>query len=103
MVDIDWSKLKFSYTKTRAIVYSRCIDSKWEVPVVTEDFNIPLSSFAGVFHYAPACFEGLKAFRGVDGRIRIIFLLMRLPEPPSISVPPSSVLIHNWVSIRRMT
>lgn len=71
MVDIDWSKLKFSYTKTRAIVYSRCIDSKWEVPVVTEDFNIPLSSFAGVFHYAPACFEGLKAFRGVDGRIRL--------------------------------
>ena len=71
MVDIDWSKLKFSYTKTRAIVYSRCIDGEWEAPVLTEDFNIPLSSFAGVFHYAPACFEGLKAFRGVDGKIRL--------------------------------
>ena len=71
MVDIDWSKLKFSYTKTRAIVYSRCIDGEWEAPVLTEDFNITLSSFAGVFHYAPACFEGLKAFRGVDGKIRL--------------------------------
>lgn len=71
MVNIDWSKLSFSYTKTRAMVYSRCIDGKWETPVVSEDFTITLSSFAGVFHYAPACFEGLKAFRGADGKIRL--------------------------------
>jgi branched-chain amino acid aminotransferase len=71
MVNIDWSQLRFSYTKTRAIVYTRCIEGKWETPVVTEDFNLPLNSFAGVFHYAPACFEGLKAFRGVDGKIRL--------------------------------
>ena len=71
MVNIDWTKLSFSYTQTRALVYSRCIDGAWEKPVVTEDFNIPLSSFAGIFHYAPSCFEGLKAFHGVDGRIRL--------------------------------
>jgi len=71
MVNIDWSKLSFSYTQTRALVYSRCINGAWEKPVVTEDFNIPLSSFAGIFHYAPSCFEGLKAFRGVDGKIRL--------------------------------
>ena len=57
MVNIDWSKLSFSYTQTRALVYSRCINGAWEKPVVTEDFNIPLSSFA--------------AFRGVDGKIRL--------------------------------
>lgn len=71
MVNLDWSKLSFSYTQTKTLIYSRCIDGKWEEPVETEDFNIPLSSFAGVFHYAPACFEGLKAFRGVDGKIRL--------------------------------
>ena len=52
MSNIDWSKLSFSYTQTKALVYSRCIDGKWESPVVTEDFNIGLSSFAGIFHYA---------------------------------------------------
>ena len=71
MKNIDWSKLSFSYTPTRALVYSRCIDGKWETPTVSEDFNICLSSFAGIFHYAPSCFEGLKAFRGVDGKIRL--------------------------------
>ena len=68
---IDGSKLSFSYTQTKALVYSRCIDGKWETPAVTENFNICLNSFAGIFHYAPSCFEGLKAFRGVDGRIRL--------------------------------
>ena len=71
MIDIDWTKLSFSYTKTRTIVFSRCIDGNWETPVETEDFNLALSPFAGVFHYAPSCFEGLKAFRGVDGKIRL--------------------------------
>ena len=71
MPNIDWNNLSFSYTRTRTIVYSRCVDGKWETPVVTEDFNLVLNPFAGVFHYAPSCFEGLKVFRGVDGRLRM--------------------------------
>ena len=71
MPNIDWNNLSFSYTRTRTIVYSRCIDGKWETPVATEDFNLVLNPFAGVFHYAPSCFEGMKAFRGVDGRVRL--------------------------------
>ena len=54
MKNIDWSKLSFSYTQTKALVYSRCIDGKWETPTVTENFNICLNSFAGIFHYAPS-------------------------------------------------
>ena len=27
--------------------------------------------FAGAFHYAPECFEGLKVFRGADNRVRM--------------------------------
>lgn len=71
MANINWSGLSFSYTPTKAIVYSRCIEGEWETPVVTEDFNFSLNTFAGVFHYAPSCFEGLKAFRGADGRVRL--------------------------------
>ncbi len=71
MKNIDWNSLSFSYTPTKALVYSRCIDGKWESPVVTDDFSLPLSSFAGVLHYSSTCFEGLKVFRGVDGRLRM--------------------------------
>ena len=32
---------------------------------------ISLSTYAGALHYAIECFEGLKAFRGKDGQIRL--------------------------------
>ena len=71
MAEIDYSKRSFSYYPTNAIVYATCIEGKWSKPVVTDNFNLSLHCFAGVFHYAPCCFEGLKAFRGVDGRVRL--------------------------------
>ncbi|MCI2133733.1 MAG: branched-chain amino acid aminotransferase [Bacteroidales bacterium] len=71
MIDIDWTKLSFSYTKTKSFIYSRCIGGNWEKPVVADDMSISLSTFAGIFHYGPCCFEGLKAFRGEDGKIRL--------------------------------
>ena len=71
MVNIDWSKLTFSYTKTNTILCCSYKDGKWgEVESRTDDY-IKISSFAGALHYSVECFEGLKAFRGKDGRIRL--------------------------------
>ena len=50
MIDIDWTKLSFSYTKTKSFIYSRCIGGNWEKPVVADDMSISLSTFAGIFH-----------------------------------------------------
>ena len=71
MVELDWSNLAFSYRKTNAIIISRFKDGKWSEPEVSHDFDFHLNAFAGVFHYANSCFEGLKAFRGADGKVRI--------------------------------
>ena len=71
MAATDWSKLTFSYTKTSTILYCKFKDGVWgEVESHTDD-NILLSSFAGVLHYSIECFEGLKAFRGKDGKVRL--------------------------------
>ena len=71
MAEIDYSKRSFNYYPTNAIVCAQCIDGRWTKPTVTSDFNFSLHCFAGVFHYAPSCFEGLKAYRGADGRVRM--------------------------------
>lgn len=68
---LDWGNLSFKYRKTNAIVVSYFKDGSWSPLSLSEDFNFHFSAFAGVFHYANACFEGLKAFRGIDGKIRI--------------------------------
>ena len=71
MAEIDYSKRSFNYYPTNAIVFAKCIDGRWTKPEATSDFNFNLHCFAGVFHYAPSCFEGLKAYRGADGRVRM--------------------------------
>ena len=69
--NIDYSKRSFSYYPTDAIVVARCIDGKWTEPEVTDDFRLSVHCFAGVFHYAPSCFEGAKAYMGADGKVRL--------------------------------
>lgn len=66
----DFSHRSFSYYPTKAIVVAKCIGGVWTEPELTSDFELSLHCFSGVFHYAPECFEGAKAFMGVDGKVR---------------------------------
>lgn len=71
MANIDWSKLTFSYTKTNTILKTVYSNGTWTpVESLTED-DLKFHTFAGAFHYAVECFEGLKAFRGKDGKVRL--------------------------------
>lgn len=71
MANLDWTNLSFSVKRTNAIIISRTINGKWTEPEVSHDFVFHMDAFAGVFHYANSCFEGLKAFMGADGTVRI--------------------------------
>ena len=71
MKEIDWSKLSFHYTETDYIVRSACKDGVWEEPYATKDKTIQLHVASTGLQYGQQAFEGLKAFRGVDGKVRI--------------------------------
>jgi len=43
----------------------------WHAPRIVPYQNLKLDPGAAVLHYGQAIFEGLKAFRGVDGKIRL--------------------------------
>ena len=70
-MNIDWSKLTFHYTETDYIVRAACKNGVWERPYATRDKMIPIHAAATGLHYGQECFEGLKAFHGVDGKVRI--------------------------------
>ena len=71
METINWDNLGFAYRKTATILRCTYKDGAWgEVESLTDD-NIAISSFAGCLHYSIECFEGLKAFMGKDGKVRI--------------------------------
>lgn len=71
MEQIDWSNLGFGYMKTDYNV--RCIykNGAWGDLEVHDSEYMTMHMAATAIHYGQESFEGLKAFRGKDGKIRI--------------------------------
>lgn len=70
-MDIDWKNLGFTISKTDYNV--RCVyrDGKWgELEVFSEE-TFPMHIGATCLHYGQESFEGLKAYTGADGKIRL--------------------------------
>lgn len=71
MSAIDWSNLPFGYIKTDYNVRSHYKDGKWSKPKETTSEEITMHMASTCLHYGQEAFEGLKAFKGKDGKIRI--------------------------------
>jgi len=70
-LDIDWKNLPFGYSPTDYNVRCQYRDGKWgEMEISSSEF-IPLHMAATSLHYGQEAFEGMKAYMGKDGKIRI--------------------------------
>ena len=72
--EFDWSNLSFGYIKTNYNVRCTFKDGKWGEIEVSDSERVDLHMAATCLHYGQEIFEGLKAFRGKDGKIRIFRL-----------------------------
>ena len=71
MEKIDWKNLSFGYIKTDYNVRCYYRDGKWgEVEVCSEE-TIPMHMAAVCLHYGQEAFEGMKAYRCPDGKVRV--------------------------------
>lgn len=71
MKEIDWPNLSFGYVPTDYNVRTTYRDGKWGELEVSDSEYINMHMAATCLHYGQEVFEGMKAFRGKDGRIRI--------------------------------
>jgi branched-chain amino acid aminotransferase len=71
MEDVNWSELGFGYIKTDYNVRCYYKDGKWGELEETTSEMLTLHMAATCLHYGQEAFEGLKAYRGKDGKIRI--------------------------------
>ncbi|KAH9420930.1 branched-chain-amino-acid aminotransferase [Dermatophagoides pteronyssinus] len=68
----DWKELVFGqHCSDHMIEIHWNQNEGWQTPRIVPVHPFCLHPFAKVFHYAPEIFEGMKAYRGLDGRIRI--------------------------------
>jgi len=71
METIDWKNLGFGYSKADFNVRCWYRNGQWGGLEVSDSENVTLHIAATAFHYGQEAFEGLKAFRGKDGKIRV--------------------------------
>lgn len=71
MKNINWSELGFAYFKTDYNVRSEFKNGEWGELYATDDVNINMHMASTCLHYGQEVFEGMKAFRGVDGKVRL--------------------------------
>ena len=71
MKDIAWNQLGFGYTKTDYNVRCYYKDGKWGELEVSDSEMVNVHMSSTCLHYGQEAFEGLKAFRGKDGKVRV--------------------------------
>lgn len=70
MQNIDWANLKFGYMPTDYNVRCYYRNGKWGEIEVSSSEIINIHIAATALHYGQEAFEGMKAFRCPDGKIR---------------------------------
>ena len=70
-MNIDWQNLPFGYVKTDYNVRCYFRNGEWGEIETSSSENIEIHMAASSLHYGQEAFEGLKAFRCKDGKIRI--------------------------------
>ncbi|MDR2920565.1 MAG: branched-chain amino acid aminotransferase [Tannerella sp.] len=71
MENLKWSELPFGYIKTDYNVRCYYRDGKWGELEVSSSEILTIHMAATCLHYGQEAFEGLKAFRGKDGKVRV--------------------------------
>ena len=71
MSNIDWSNLPFGYQKTDYNIRCSFSEGKWGELEVSSSEYLNIHMAATSLHYGQQVFEGMKAYRGMNGDIRI--------------------------------
>ena len=69
--EIKWNELPFGYHKADYNVRCHYKDGKWGEIEATDSEMLTMHMASTCLHYGQECFEGLKAYRGKDGKIRV--------------------------------
>jgi len=71
MESINWSNLSFGYMKADYNVRSHYSNGQWSKPELETSEFVDIHMAATCLHYGQEAFEGMKAFRGKDNKIRL--------------------------------
>ncbi len=97
MENINWKELGFQYMKTDKNIRATYKDGAWSDFTLTDEETLPLHMASSCLHYGTEIFEGLKAYRGADDKIR----LFRPEENAKRMIKSAEMLCMPALSVER--
>jgi branched-chain amino acid aminotransferase len=98
--EIDFKNLQFGKNFSDHMLICDFYDEHWHEPIIVPFANLSLSPATMAFHYGQTVFEGMKAFRMVDGRVNIFRMekhydrFVRSLQRMSMAVVPKEVFME---------
>jgi branched-chain amino acid aminotransferase len=92
----DSSKLPFGHVFTDHMLTINWSHGNWSKPNIEPLKHFSIHPAAKVLHYAIELFEGMKAYRGVDGKVRLFrpdLNMSRMHRSTHRSALPVSILL----------
>ncbi|MDX8337842.1 branched-chain amino acid aminotransferase [Draconibacterium sp. IB214405] len=71
MENLDWKNIGFGYRDTDYNIRCYYRNGKWGELEISSSNSINIHMSATALHYGQEAFEGLKAFKGKDGKVRV--------------------------------
>src|SRR5580693_3739269 len=97
--EVDWNNLEFGKYYSDHMLVCDFNKGQWQMPQVVPFGNLSLSPATLALHYGQTIFEGMKAFRMIDGNINIFRLskhyerLKKSAERMCMSVIPREIFM----------
>ncbi|XCI75405.1 MAG: branched-chain amino acid aminotransferase [Flavobacteriales bacterium] len=66
---VDFENLNFGHYYSDHMLYCEFKDGQWQKPIVKPFGHLTLSPACLVFHYGQAVFEGMKAYKDLEGQV----------------------------------
>jgi branched-chain amino acid aminotransferase len=101
------ARARFGTEFVESMSIAECAGGSWEGPKLSPVGPLSLHPASHALHYGSACFEGLKAHRGLDGIVRIFRLDRHVQRMQAsarslvLPVPPAELLVEMITDVVR--
>ena len=106
--EIDFPNLPFGYVQTPWNLRSTFSNGQWGPVEKSHDETVTIHMASSGLHYGQQAFEGLKAFRGADGKVRVFRMrenalrMQRSADCLRMAVPPVELFEQMVVEIVKL-
>lgn len=105
LLDADYNRLEFGRYVSDHMLICDYAEGQWQQPMIVPYTNLSLNPATLALHYGQTVFEGMKAFRMMDGRVNIFRMerhydrFCRSLDRMCMAIPPKEIFTEGLIRL----